>query len=165
VHFQCLTQLKETPVTERTETAPTRAQNISNSLRRKWQDPDYRAKMDAYFAKRREDPEKLWSRRGIPNGLTRAEATEMWRECNESAAQTVHALEANGTLGDGSVEDAYAREALEMAISIMRSECGERIRLKAARLVADFTMPKARRRANAVSVTTAEDWIDALTQQ
>jgi hypothetical protein len=81
-----------------TTTTDLRRQKISDGVKRKWLDPDYRAKMEAYHEQRRADPDKGWSRRGVPNGYTRKQAEQMWAECRESAEKTVSALEASGAL-------------------------------------------------------------------
>jgi hypothetical protein len=45
---------------------------LSEALRLKWQCPIYRAKMQAWSERRRADPTKAWSRRGIGDGATRS---------------------------------------------------------------------------------------------
>ena len=56
---------RKTTVTERT--LATR-ESISRAMTQKWQDPDYRRKMDLWSDRRRNDPTKSWSRRGVPKG-------------------------------------------------------------------------------------------------
>jgi hypothetical protein len=146
-------------VTQRTtEAAPTRAQNISRAMQQKWQDPDYRQKQALRFAERRQDPTKSWSRRGIPNGYTRDQADLMWRECRAKAEEDVRALEER----EGEPMHPYAREALEQVITIMRSALNDAIRLRAARLLLEFTVGKPREHRS-VSLETAEWWLDQLT--
>jgi len=119
-------------------------QAISEGVKLKWQDPDYRAKLEAYYDKRRSNPDKAWSRRGVPNGYTRAQAEQMWAESRQSAERTVKALEASAVLQKRSLEDQYAREALIAALTIMRSACNPSLRLAAARLVLEFLLPTVR---------------------
>jgi hypothetical protein len=65
---------------------------MSEALKRKWQEPDYRAKQAAWAAKRRADPVKSWSRRGILDGMNREQAKAHWAWARRSARETVNAL-------------------------------------------------------------------------
>jgi hypothetical protein len=146
-------------VTQRTtEAAPARAQNISRAMLRKWQNPDYRQKQALRFEERRQDPTKFWSRRGVPNGYTRDQADLMWREARAKAEEDVRALEER----QGEPMHPYAREALEHVIMVMRSDAGNAIRLRAARMLLEFTVGKPREHRS-VSLETAEWWLDQLT--
>jgi hypothetical protein len=147
---------------EATTATTDRRQKISEGVKRKWQDPDYRAKMEAYYEQRRADPDKAWSRRGVPNGYTRAQAEQMWAESRASAERTIGALEACGALQTSeSVEDQYAREALVAALTIMRSDCNQSLRLAAARLLLTFLVPRPARKGQVV-LATAEEWLALL---
>jgi hypothetical protein len=138
-------------VTQRTtEAAPTRGQNISRAMLQK--------KHAVRFAERRQDPRKTWSRRGVPNGFTRDQADLMWRECRAKAAEDVRALEEI----EGEPMHPYAREALEHVITVMRSALNDAIRLRAARVLLEFTVGKPRE-GRSVSLQTAEWWLDQLT--
>ncbi len=155
--FSGLCSLKETQVTQRSSAASFRSENISQAMKLKWQQPDYRAKRAVCSERRRNEPTKAWTRRGVPNGYTREQADLMWLECRASAEASVKALE---DASDDPLHP-YAREALIVTLAIMRSALNQIIRLKAARLFLEFTRgkPKARRE---VSVSTAEEWIEAL---
>jgi hypothetical protein len=143
-------------------TTTDRRQKISEGVKRKWQDPDYRAKMQAYYEQRRADPDKAWSRRGVPNGYTREQAELMWAESRASAERTIGALEDRGALQHtGSLEDHHAREALVYAMTIMRSGFNERLRLAAARLLLEFLVPRPARKGQ-MALATAEEWLDLL---
>lgn len=61
-------------------------------MRRKWRDPDYRAKQQVHFDKRKADPSKGWSRLGIADGYTRASAAEAWQKAEEKAQVAMEAL-------------------------------------------------------------------------
>lgn len=65
-------------------------------MRRRWNDPEYRAKQQVHFEKRKADPTKAWSRRGIPDGMTRAEAAEAWQVAEEKAQAVMAALKRAG---------------------------------------------------------------------
>lgn len=68
----------------------------SETMRKKWQDPEFRARQEKVFAARRADPNKSWTRRGIPDGLTRARAAPLWAEAKAKARETLEALKAAG---------------------------------------------------------------------
>ena len=142
---------------QRTQATTSRRQNISRAMKLKWRDRNYREKMSAYFNERRQDPAKAWSRRGVPNGYSRDQADQMWHECRTIAEGDVRALEANS----GETLHPYARLALIELISILRSELNDAIRLKAARILLEFTRPKPARRQR-VSIGLAEQWFDLL---
>lgn len=68
----------------------------SEAMKRRWQDPEYRAKQEAHFAARRADPTKSWSRRGIPDGFTRETAAQAWQAAEEKAKLAMRALKKLG---------------------------------------------------------------------
>jgi hypothetical protein len=82
----------------------------------------------------------------------------MWRECRAQAVEGMRVLEER----EGDPMHPYAREALEVIITIMRSALNEVIRLQAARLFLEFTAPRPRGNRR-VTVETAERWLDLLT--
>jgi hypothetical protein len=126
-------------------------------MQQKWQDPDYRQKHALRFAERRQDPDKSWSRRGIPNGYTRDQADLMWREARAKAEEDVRALEET----EGELMHPYAREALKEVITILRSALNDATRLRAARMLLEFTCGKPRENRS-VLLETAEWWLDQL---
>jgi hypothetical protein len=81
---------------------------ISEAMKRKWADPAYRAKQDAIFAQRRRNPVKSWSRRGVPDGMTKAEARVAWAEAHLKARAAMLHLIRNGQI-DGMDEKAAQR--------------------------------------------------------
>jgi len=109
---------------------------------------------------------KEWSNRsrknpgrpaGVPNGHT-AESIEPIRlKAKEEAKRVVKYMEDNGE----KFEDHYAKEAMESAVEIMRTEGGTRDRLAAARLVLDFTKQKPVTKSD-VTVGKAEDFLAGL---
>jgi hypothetical protein len=70
-------------------------------MKAKWQDPEYRAKMQERDKRREElrlaDPEKF-SRLGVPNGLRKDEANKLWAIAAEQADKVVKILKAKGEL-------------------------------------------------------------------
>jgi hypothetical protein len=145
-------------VPQRIQATTSRRQNISRAMKLKWRDRNYREKMSVYFGERRQDPAKTWSRRGVPNGYTREQADQMWRECRAKAQEAVGALEVN----TGEALHPYAREALTEVIAVLRSPLNDALRLKAARLLLAYTRPKAARRQR-VSIGLAEQWLAVIT--
>lgn len=69
---------------------------MSEAMKRKWQDPEFRAKQEKVFAARRADKTKAWSRLGVPDGMTRATAEAAWAEARLKARQALQALKAAG---------------------------------------------------------------------
>jgi hypothetical protein len=73
----------------------------SEALKAKWQDPEYRAKMQERDKQReqlrREDPEKF-SRLGVPNGMRKDEANKLWAVAEEQADKIIQTLKAEGVL-------------------------------------------------------------------
>jgi hypothetical protein len=144
-------------VPQHTPAAASRRQSISRAMKLKWRDPHYREKMSAHFQRRRQDPDKTWSRKGVPNGYTRDQADQMWRECRKKAEEDVRALELNS---DEPLHP-YARLALIEVITILHSDLNDGIRLKAARVLLEFTRPKPARRQRR-TIGLAEQWLDVI---
>jgi len=126
-------------------------------MKAKWQDPEYRAKMEAYRQRQRENP-KPYFRRGIPDGMTKKEANEMFLEARLKAKEDILNMKVNGDLEI----DPRAEEALETAITIMRSKMNQRDQLAAARLVLEYTKAKPQAKSE-VTVKGTEDWIFQIT--
>lgn len=61
-------------------------------------------------------------------------------------------------------EDAYAREALEGAVQVLREPGTKETKLKAARLILDFTKSKPASKSD-VTIRTAESFLDELAAQ
>lgn len=68
----------------------------SEAMRRRWADPEYRAKQEKHFAARRADPAKAWSRKGIGDGYTRETAAAAWAEAERKAQTAMDALKRAG---------------------------------------------------------------------
>lgn len=161
-----MTQLPTTkPSRKRSTDTPIKNPAASQAMKQFWRDPErvaaWREKHDAQMAARRADPDKNWSRRGIPDGMTRAEADTMWASARARAALTADALEAQGILSSADEDGRMAKEALTDAIAVMRTEYNQRTRVAAARLVLEFTMGKPARQRG-VTVKSAEDWLSTV---
>ena len=100
-------------------------------------------------------------RKGVFDGYTKATAEVAWKKAREEAKAIMKHLKENGMVDTPAEGDKYAQfadEALEAAITIVRTPMNEQQRLAAARLVLDFTKSKPVAK-NEVTVKTAEDWL------
>lgn len=130
-----------------------------------------RAPKTNYFAELAKTEEgralrKEWSNRprknagrpaGVPHGHTAESIAPIRLKAQEEAKKVVAFMEKNGE----KFEDHYAKEAMESAVEIMRTEGGTRDRLAAARLVLDFTKQKPVTKSD-VTVGKAEDFLAGL---
>lgn len=94
---------------------------------------------------------------GVPHGHTKETIAPLRDKAKEEAKRVVQYMEDNGE----KFEDKYAKEAMESAVEIMRTEGGTRDRLAAARLVLDFTKQKPVTKSD-VTVGKAEDFLEGL---
>lgn len=100
-------------------------------------------------------------RKGVFDGYTKATAEIAWKKAREEAKAIMKHMKENGmvdTPAPGDKHAQFAEEALEAAITIVRTPMNEQQRLAAARLVLDFTKSKPVAK-NEVTVKTAEDWL------
>lgn len=100
-------------------------------------------------------------RKGVFDGYTKATAEIAWKKAREEAKVIMKHMKENGMVDTPAPGDKYAEfaeEALEAAITIVRTPMNEQQRLAAARLVLDFTKSKPVAK-NEVTVKTAEDWL------
>tara|TARA_R110000764_G_scaffold17111_6_gene47123 strand:- start:8345 stop:8821 length:477 start_codon:yes stop_codon:yes gene_type:complete len=130
-----------------------------------------RAPKKNYFAELAKTEEgrelrKAWSNKprknagrpsGVPHGHTKDSIAPLRVKAKEEAKRVVKYMEDNGE----KFEDQYAKEAMESAVEIMRTEGGTRDRLAAARLVLDFTKQKPVTKSD-VTVGKAEDFLAGL---
>lgn len=106
------------------------------------------------------------SRRGVPDGHTRESITTL----RENLAEEVKRI-TNTMTKELGIEDQYATEALEYAVSVIKESAAPgadgkplhitRDRLAAARLVLDFTKKKPATEST-VTLNKAEDFLKAL---
>jgi ADP-heptose:LPS heptosyltransferase len=100
-------------------------------------------------------------RKGVFDGYTKATAEVAWKQARQEAKVIMKHMKENGMIDTPTPGDKYAEfaeEALEAAITIVRTPMNEQQRLAAARLVLDFTKSKPVAK-NEVTVKTAEDWL------
>jgi hypothetical protein len=149
-----------------TNPSPAWRKSVSRTMIKKWRDdPEYREKCVA--ARRRLIPEwkahpERFSRRGVPNGMRKAEAMKLWSEAGKLADIAMRGFEAKGlvpqTIPDG--DEALAKAALRELCVLALGPCDKRTKIMALGTVLKYTKPKpAQRRAS--TVTAAEDWLRA----
>lgn len=99
-------------------------------------------------------------RKGVFDGHTKASAAPIWKQASEDAKVIMKYLKENDMV-DTPKDDKYAGfadEALEAAITVVRTPANEQTRIAAARLILDFTRSKPVAKSE-VNVKTAEDWL------
>jgi hypothetical protein len=99
-------------------------------------------------------------RKGVFDGHTKATAAPIWKKASEEAKVIVKYLKDNDMV-DTPKDDKYAQyadEALEAAVTVVRTPANEQTRIAAARLILDFTRSKPVAKSE-VNVKTAEDWL------
>lgn len=138
----------------------------SEAQKKLWQNPEHRAKMVA--ARRKLTP--LWkahperfSRRGVPNGWTKAEATKAWKEAHRLADLAIKGFEVAGVVpkvvipdSDDEIAKLCLREACVMALGP-----GGDLRTKIGALgtVLKYTKAKPAQRQSTRVACTSEDWL------
>jgi hypothetical protein len=137
---------------EKVKSPATTERNLRN-----WADPVYRAEHSARLAAMAGQGRRY----GIPNGMNRRQAKWFWRQARFEATLTMKKLDKAGVLNDA---DEHAREAIHAALSVMRMEVAQPVRLAAARLVLDFTKAKPAQRTE-LTVNKAEEWLAQVTEQ
>jgi hypothetical protein len=100
------------------------------------------------------------SHKGVPWGYTRVQAQWFRRQAALEATLTMKALTKAGIVNP---DDEHANEALHTALKVMRGPDNQALRLNAAKLVLEYTKAKPVQR-QAVTISTAEDWLEAVTQ-
>jgi hypothetical protein len=144
---------------------PERSVNKGGIPKKYWADPVWREqnlrKRQANIDRRKlvEDP-ILTSHKGIPWGYNRVQAMWFRRQAALEATLTMKKLEKAGIINP---DDEYANEALHTALKVMRGPDNQPLRLNAAKLVLEYTKAKPVQR-QAITVATAEDWLEAVTQ-
>lgn len=97
---------------------------------------------------------------GVFDGYNKETAAVVWQQAQDDAKKLVKYMKENGMVETPA--DKYgemADEALEAAITVMRTPMRQQDKLAAARLVLDFTKSKPVAKSE-VNVKTAESWLD-----
>lgn len=129
----------------------------SEALKRRWQDPAYRAA-------RKNNPMK-YQRWGIPDGMKKAEAMERWAEARAKARRFIEIMEEEGTLPKVVVphsDEEKAKLVLEEATAIALSPMAmTQHKIAAIRTVLEWTKSKPVQKT-AVAIDNAEAWLNAV---
>jgi hypothetical protein len=102
-------------------------------------------------------------RKGVWDGYTKETAAPVWHQAKREAKAIVKYLKENDMV-DMPKDEKYASmadEALEAAITVVRTPANEQVKIAAARLVLDFTRSKPAAK-NEVTVNKAEDWLASV---
>lgn len=145
---------------------------FSSTLKRLWATPEFREKMkqrdEARIAAAKQNPEKYW-RRGVPDGMRKAEADAQWAEANQLADRFIQIMKDQGELPDEeivevtTVDDEGNTEKMSVAVPVSDTGKAERalreafvlavgpstqqVKAQAIRIVLDFTKSKPESKA------------------
>jgi len=119
--------------------------------------PETRAKLEAYWQRRRENPQNYY-RRGVPSGMRKEEADREWAFARMYAKEVVKIMVAKDIIED----DPKVIAAFESAMEVLQSPMNQTTKLQAARLILDFCKSKPVAKSE-VTVQKAEDWLAAVT--
>jgi len=96
--------------------------------------------------------------KGVPDGYRREQIEPIRSEAKQEAKRIVNIM-----AEQYSIEDEYAKAALETAVEVMRVPGDNRERVAAARLVLDFCKQKPASK-NELSISKAEDFLASLVE-
>lgn len=135
----------------------------SEALRTLWADPVRRAALLEKRAQVRCDRaargETQTTRAGVPDGMRKPKADVLWAKARVKAEKTMAELKTAGLLNDA---DEMASEALQEALTVMRSPSTKQVKLQAAKLVLEYTKAKPAAKSE-ITVNKAEEWLAAVT--
>jgi hypothetical protein len=116
----------------------------STALKRKWEDPEYRAKQSKH--NKEVLPVGRRTRKGVPDGMTRAEAEPLWERARQQANTILTRLEKDGQIdfdNPDATENEMARIGLFEILVIALSPMGDQqLKNSAIRTVLLYTKPK-----------------------
>ena len=98
------------------------------------------------------------NRWGVPDGMTREQAAPIWEASRQRAKEDMAKLQEAGVINP---DDTNANEAMQNALEVMRSPMNQDMRLKAAKLVLEYTKAKPVSKSE-VTVNAAEAWLASL---
>jgi hypothetical protein len=132
----------------------------SEESKRRWRDPEYRAKMAERMKEVGEKRRgKITSfRTGIPNGMRREEAEYEWSYARFYANRVVKIMKEEGIIE----EDPKVEKAFTAAVEVLESPMSQAVKLQAARLILDFCKAKPVAKSE-ITVQRAEDWLQSVT--
>ena len=98
-------------------------------------------------------------RPGVPDGMRRAEADAMWKECSEKATLIMEKLEEAGVLHfEPTPDDQMAKKALHTAFEIAMSPIEMKNRITALRTVLEYTKARPAVKTD-LRLNSAEAWL------
>ncbi len=97
--------------------------------------------------------------RGVPDGFRREQIEPIRAKEKKEAKRIVEIMSK-----EYSIEDDYAKAALETAVEVMRVPGDNRERVAAARLVLDFTKSRPASK-NELAISKAEDFLAGLLEE
>jgi hypothetical protein len=127
----------------------------SEALKKKWQDPEFRAKQAERLRHQR------GSRIGIPDGMRRAQAQPLWDLAEQKAKYLMEELEKAGViefdpnLSDDQMAKAALQEAFKMALSPLTQAA---VKTSSIRTVLEWTRAKPASKAD-LRINSAETWL------
>ena len=144
----------------------------AEALRKKWQDPEYRAKQLALICKTRAQGKRF--RNGIPDGMRREEAEQLWAQARlkaeflmsefekEEMAEFPAAsdIEKEQALRDGTyTEEEMARQTLKEAFVMALSPLTHStVKMQAMRTILEYTKAKPAQKTD-LRLNSAEAWL------
>lgn len=131
----------------------------SEARRKQWQDPVYREKMLANL--------KRNNRRGIPDGMHRDEAQQLWAKARELGERFIQIMEDADQVekivvpgSEAEMAKEVLKEAFVMAVSPLTDT---KVKATYQRIVLDFTKAKPESKTK-LTLDKSEEWLAALEQ-
>lgn len=133
----------------------------SEGLKKKWQDPEFRAKM----SQKRPPGYTQRYRQGIPDGMTWEEVEPLIAEAKEKAKYYMDEFEKEGLLkfsGQATSEDEMARQTLQRVFEIIMAPTGNKaLVIAASKTLLDHTHTKPATKTD-LRLNSAEAWLNEV---
>jgi hypothetical protein len=134
------------------------------AMRKRWDDPAQRERMLENIHKARQIAYAKGGRTGVPNGMRKRDAEPMRAAASAEAKRIVKKMADKGMFDDVDPKDRERAEAaMETAVTIMKTEGEERLKLAAAKVVLEYTKSKPVAKV-AHSVNAAEAWLLSVSE-
>jgi hypothetical protein len=133
---------------------------LSEMMKRRWTDPEYRAKQTAQLHATRNTRARL----GVPDGMRKVEAEAAWSHAATLADRFIKIMEEQGELPEVVIpgsEAEMATEVLREAFKIAVGPQSVKDRISAINTVLNFTKSKPESKSK-LTVNKAEDWLAEL---
>jgi hypothetical protein len=129
----------------------------SAALKRRWENPEYRAEASAKLNEIRKPQPRL----GVPDGMRKAQADAEWQKAGVLADRFIEIMKENEELPEVVIpgsEAEMAQEALKEAFRIAVGPQGVKDRIAAINTVLNFTKAKPESKSK-LTVNKAEEWL------